>query len=645
MDVSIITQADVLRTSCEAIQLQHTETDGTLYAQFPASVQLEAGDSLGFECIDGRYRLFEISSRELREPDGIWDVHAVDKAIRELMDDPVTDIRARDITITAYLTRLLASTRFSIGQIGVTPTGTTAGYYESVWSAMVKAMAAYDVRLVPYYTLSGGVVSGRYVDILSTEAEDKGRIFELGDDLTGLSISYDDSQIKTALFGRGQGVQIDGGDDSSDPAYGRRLTFADVVWSTAAGDPVDKPAGQEWVGDPDALAAFGRGGRHRFGYVTFDQETDPEALLEKTWEYLQSIKDPIISISGTVRDTAKLLGRSHEAVSLGDSVLVRMTRAVDGTIKKTDIRARVTDVCRDYVQPEETKLTIGNAVLTAGAIIRQLTETVDSYRSRAAIWDRSNAFDLQGAMDVANNTIMSSTGSWHTDPTTGAIVFVSTDGTQAMRLTGAGWQIAAGKDSTGAWIWRTAATGSGIVADTITSGQINAGLVTIGGTGTTLDGTSIVVLHPDVAANAKTVIDANGLKMYNGSTLIGGIATLDRVVTSIIQTLYNAAIPKLKINVGEHTGGIADAVEGLDILYDGTSILTLGAGFIEGSVMDAELVSDRSIIIYSHNDSATLAAGNSSIKIDNTGELHFSGYKSDGTAYSFTGSEVFHLLD
>lgn len=645
MDVSIITQADVLRTSCEAIQLQHTETDGTLYAQLPASVQLEAGDSIGFVCVDGRYRLFEISSRELREPDGIWDVHAMDKAIRELMDDPVTDIRARDITIVAYLTRLLASTRFSIGQIGVTPTGTTTGYYESVWSAMVKAMAAYNVRLVPYYTLTGGTVSGRYVDILSTDADDKGRIFELGDDLTGLSITYDDSQIKTALFGRGQGVQIDGGDDSNDPAYGRRLTFADVVWRTSDGDPVDKPAGQEWVGDPDALAVFGRSGRHRYGYVTFDQETDPEALLEKTWDYLQSIKDPIISISGTVRDTAKLLGRSHEAVSLGDSVLVRMTRAVDGAIKKTDIRARVVDVCRDYVQPEQTKLTIGNAAITAGSIIRQLTETVDNYRSRAAVWDRSNAFDLQGAMDVANNTILSSTGSWHTDPTTGAIVFVSTDGTQAMRLTGAGWQIAAGKDSSGAWIWRTAATGSGIVADTITSGRINAGLVTIGGTGTTLDGTSIVVLHPDVAANAKTVIDAGGLRMYNGNTVIGGIATLNNIVTSIIQTLYNAAYPNLKINVGEHAGGVADAVEGLDILYNGTSILTLGAGFIEGSVMGAELVSDRGIIVYSHNGSATLAAGNSSISIDNSGELHFSGYKSDGTEYHFTGAEVYRVLD
>lgn len=644
MDISIITIDDVLREACEAIQLQHTETDGTLYAQLPASVILEAGDSIGFTDVSGRYRLFEISTRELREPDGVWDIQGVDKAIRELMDEPITEVRARGISIVAYLTRLLQDTRFTIGTIGTSVTGTTSGYYESVWSAMAKAMTAYDVRLVPYYTLTDGMISGRYVDILSNVPQDRGRIIELGDDLTGISVQYDDSQIKTALYGRGQGVQIDNGDET-DPSYGRRLTFADVEWSIADGDPADKPLGQEWIGDPDALAEYGRGGRHRYGYAVFDQETDAETLLQKTWDRLQDIKAPLISVTGTVQDTSRLMGRSHEVLELGDSVLVRMRRTVNGQRTKLDIRAQVTDIVRDYVQPEATRVTIGNAVLTAGSLIRQLTDTVDNYQSRAAVWDRANAFDLQGAMDVINNTIMSTTGHWRTDPVTGALIFESSDGTKAMRLTGAGWQIASGKDQSGAWIWRTAATGSGIVADEITTGTLNAGLVTVGGTGTTMDGTSIVVLHPDVAENARTVIDAGGLRMYNGNTVIGGIATLNNVVTSIIQTLYNATIPNLKINVGEHAGGVADAVEGLDILYNGISILSLGAGFIEGTVMDAELVSDRSIIIYSHNGSATLAAGNSSITIDNTGELHFSGYKSDGTAYSFTGSDVFHLID
>ena len=644
MDVSIISQDDVLRTSCVALQLQHKETDGTLYAQIPAEVSLLAGDCLGFADVRGRYRIFEISTRELREPDGVWEIDAVDKAICELMDDPVTDIRARGTSIVNYLTRLLQATRYSIGTVAVNPTGTTSGYYESVWSAMAKAMTAYDVRLVPYYTLTNGVVSGRYVDILSTAAADHGRIFELGDDLTGLSVKYDDSQIKTALFGRGQGVQIDAG-DGSDPAYGRRLTFSDVVWSTSAGDPVDKPAGQEWVGDPDALTAYGRGGRHRYGYVTFDQETDAEELLQKTWDKLQEIKDPIISITGTVRDTARLMGHAHEAVELGDSVLVRADRMINGVRRRIDIRARIVDIVRDYVQPEETKLTIGNASLTAGAIVRQMSSTLDNYESRSAVWDRANAFDLQGAMDIVNNTILSTTGSWHTDPVTGAIVFESTDGTKAMRLTGAGWQIASGKDQSGAWVWTTAATGAGIVANAITAGTLNAGLVTIGGTGTTLDGTSLEIKHPTISANAKTVIDENGLQMLNGQTLLGGIILLNNAYTSVIQTLYNAQYPQLKVDLGEFAGGAADIVYGLKVSHNGIEVLKLGAGFIEGSLMDAEIIGERSIIMLSWNGKVTIGAGNTSITLDNDGDIDFTGFKSDGTRYHFTGTDIYRLID
>lgn len=644
MDVSIITLDDVLREACEAIQLQHKETDGTLYAQLPGDVTVEAGDSLGFYDVFGRYHIFEITSRELREPDNVWEINAIDKAIMELMDDPITEVRAREITITAYLTRLLASTRYQIGTVAVTPTGTSTGYYESVWSAIVKAMDAFDVRLVPYFAISGGRVTGRYVDIVSTVATDRGWIFELGDDLTGLSITYDDSQIKTALYGRGQGVQIDNG-DSSDPAYGRRLTFADVVWSKAAGDPADKPAGQEWIGDPDALAAYGRGGRHRYGYVTFDQETDAATLLQKTWAQLQKIKEPAISIAGTVRDTAKLLGRSHEAVALYDSVLVRLRRKVGGKKTTVDIRAQVVDVVRDYVVPDATKITIGNATLTAGSLIRQLTDTVANYQSRAAVWDRANAFDLQGVMDVMNNQIISTTGSWYTDPETGAIMLVSTDGTKAMRLTGAGWQIASGKNASGAWIWRTAATGSGIVADTISTGTLNAGLVTVAGTGTTLDGTSIEVKHPQISTTAKTVIDADGLQMLNAGQLMGGIVKLNNQYISVIQALYNIIYPKLKVDLGEFAGGAADVVYGLQVSFDGTNVLKMGAGFIEGTLMSAEINADRSLIILSWVGDVTIAAGSTMITLDNGGDITFEGTNPSGGTYRFTGYDIARLMD
>lgn len=43
-----------------------------------------------------------------------------------------------------------------------------------------------------------------------------------------------------------------------------------------------------------------------------------------------------------------------------------------------------------------------------------------------------------------------------------------------MMLTGEGYMIADGRKDDGTWNWRTAATGTGIVADTITTGFLDA---------------------------------------------------------------------------------------------------------------------------------------------------------------------------
>src|SRR5690625_6624992 len=67
-------------------------------------------------------------------------------------------------------------------------------------------------------------------------------------EITRLTQSYP----KTALYVRGASLETEGG------GFSRLLTFEDVEWSVANGDPVDKPLGQKWVGDPDALYKYGR---------------------------------------------------------------------------------------------------------------------------------------------------------------------------------------------------------------------------------------------------------------------------------------------------------------------------------------------------------------------------------------------------
>lgn len=578
MDVNIVGLNDRLRLVVPAIELQHTEQAFSLFAKIPADTPLIAGDSIGFRCVDGRFRLFEITQRDLVEPDGVWEIHAVDKAVRELMDEPVEDIRARNTMVSTYVTRLIENTRFYIASIDTSVTATTSAYYESVWSALEKAAEAYDVNIIPYYEFSNGAVSNRCIDITASQGEDRGRIFELGDDMSGIRVTYDDTNIKTALYGRGRGVEIES-EDGDDVSYGRRLTFADVVWSTANGDPVDKPEGQEWVGDPDALAAFGRDGRNRFGFAIFEDETDAEKLLEETWEQLQTQKDPAISISASVVDTERMMGRSHEAVRLGDPVLVRLAK------RGIDLSANVTGIVRDYIKPEATQLTIANAAaaawtVSAGKIMSKVQETLSDYSGKASVWDRSQAFDIDGVMDVMNNQIISTTGNWYTDPDTGAIMLVSSNGTKAMRLTGAGWQIADGKTGN-SWNWRTAATGSGIVADEITSGTINTNLLNVTGSGTSLTGNSLTVAHSSLGSNYRTVIDASGLRMLKGSTVMGGIVNLGGQYVAAVQQLYNPSAPYFRADVGEQSG-VGEEMLGINFRFNNGVGGMVGAYSIDG---------------------------------------------------------------
>lgn len=566
MDVDLLTKNDVLLEVCDALQLQHNEAAFTLYAEIRGDVSIHDGDSLGFYDIDNRYRIFEIITRTLRQPDNVWVLDCVDKGAFELMGEPIVERRARNTNVNDFVGRLLENTRFDLVTTA-SGTGTMSAYYESVWSALVKVQDAFGVRCVPYYTITNGLITGRHVKVEPATTVNRGRIFELGDDLTGIDITYDDSNIKTALYGRGQGVQIDGGDSSEDPAYGRRLTFADVVWSTADGDPVDKPNGQEWVGDPAALAVFGRNGRHRYGFAVFDNTTDPEVLLQQTWQKLQEQKEPVISITGTVRDTERILGRSHEAVRMYDTILIRLRRN-DAYL---DISAIISEIIRDYVYPDNTRITIGNALISSGDVVRDLTAKVASFEDRAAVWDRANAFDLQGTMDVMNNMIKSTVGHWYTDPDTGAIMMVSSDGNLAMRLNGAGWQIANTKVGD-AWQWRTAATGSGIVADEITAGtlaaaRIAAGSITLSkmvsstsaGDGIVkLSDTGMEVSHTIANLAYKTSIKADGLRILDANnSFIGGVyvPTGQYNVRLGSSSLCNPAYPNFTVQLDRFWSG------------------------------------------------------------------------------------------
>ena len=152
------------------------------------------------------------------------------------------------------------------------------------------------------------------VDMITPDEIFSGKRFEFGRDLRHIEIAVDHSNIKTALFGHALGEEID--PVTGDPLP---LTFEGEEWSRAAGDPADKPRGQDWVGNEDSRELYGiydpaSGERlHRFGKYESEAESAGE-LLENTWLIGERYHfNPSVRIEGDVADLehVKIVGAEN----------------------------------------------------------------------------------------------------------------------------------------------------------------------------------------------------------------------------------------------------------------------------------------------------------------------------------------------
>ena len=465
-----------LETIPNPVELWHKEASYQAIARFKTDFRATTGYCIGFKCIDGKFRIFEIDEIDYRDETGDCYCTATDRAVLELTDIVAEDIHCDGMTALAAVQNLIdrTSAPWVIGDTVTTQGATTRHYYTSLWSCFQKIMTVYGVRIVPWYDFNTvtNAITRRVVDVVSAAPVYRGRLIESGDGANNVVVQITGSP-KTAIYGRGKGEEI-GESQSGDPTYGRRITFKDVVWVKAQGYPADKPKGQEWVGDTDALALYGRNGRHRFDVVIFEDQTDPEQLLWDTWNYLQTVAYPTITATATLHDLEMLEGYTYAAVRVGDEVIIRPKQYPD------DFRSTIMEIERNYIWPDETRITISNGTLkSAGSVITGIQSKVSTVADEVN-QTLGNVITRDSIIDTMETKIMSSGTKMYTDETSGAFIFESTDGQSAMMLTGAGWMIADSKTGT-AWNWRTAATGEGIVADTVTTGILQASLVKIFG--------------------------------------------------------------------------------------------------------------------------------------------------------------------
>lgn len=322
----------------QLVELVHSEADGILTAEIPAWYKPRAGESLGFLCVDGRYRMFAIDTVDELDERGTAEISARDAAWAELSQTVCENAEIKNRSAESALAAVLSGTGWEIGTKAEGSVGEIAdAFFEPIEEAMTRIAETAKVELRPYYEFDGSRITARKIDMLSQEPVYRGRIISAK--TASNIILTEEGTPMTRVYPVGGYV---GQGDSRE-----RLTIEGITWSTAAGDPADKPSGRAWLAMPGQESVEGR------AYVYEDMGmTDAKELAKAAWDDLQKKSESEKSGTATAADISYLPGYDHTSVQTNDLVGL-MTRSGE------KLAERVANVRRDYVRPDRTVLEFG----------------------------------------------------------------------------------------------------------------------------------------------------------------------------------------------------------------------------------------------------------------------------------------------
>ena len=351
----------------QAQDLIHDENEHKITVSVSAAHNVKNGEYIGFRCVDEHFRLFCVTNTVLDDDKRLIDVTATDAIVQDMKEAIIESNQQLDVSLLEALAAYVPDESWVIaGEAPVDRLEKSRAYYTSLWTMVTTLEQLYEWAIDAYYLFDGAQVTGKVLHMRSPEPVFRGRILQSGRDASKVLITSAGRPI-TRLYGLGKST---GTEDEP-----QNLTFADVVWSKADGDPVDKPKGQTWVEDPDADAADGV---HTDVYTAQDAE-NPADLLKRTWEELQRRKQPTVSIKATVADLEMVEGYSHMQIRLGDLVSVCLKT---GAI----VEAKIIAIKRHYFKPWMTTITIGEKTASIQAQVSSLITSATHTFERLTIY-------------------------------------------------------------------------------------------------------------------------------------------------------------------------------------------------------------------------------------------------------------------
>lgn len=395
--------------------------------------------------------MYRVTSEKKRN--GQIELTGIHLLFDELQAKTIRDIRPTNLDPATALSRILQNTAWEVGIQQATGIASSNYYYQSNLSAFWDYLKKWHVEFKPRLTFANGQITGRFIDIFNNMSGNFGKRFEYGDKLIEVEAEQANENIYTALIGLGKGEETGDG-------FGRKINFSDVVWSTANGDPVNKPIGQDYVEIPGATAIYG----FRETVIDFSDIEDREDLLQATYLELLNVSRPKVEFSSSAVETGM--------IELGETI----------TIIRDDMgiryQTRVFELVRNFLDKTVKSFRFGDRIITSSAERiredREKTENKIKEQQSLLVAVRNQITDAYWGTDGYNYDLRP--GNEYGLPA-GLYSFdkpIDQDPTEVIYVGSGRALIANSKDVNGQWEWRTALTAEGFAGDQVVTGSITA---------------------------------------------------------------------------------------------------------------------------------------------------------------------------
>ena len=290
-----------------------------------------------------------------KSSDQLTTLIGVQSGIEELRKSPVFDKRPQNAFAREVINDLLSGTNWQARFVGETTPHSTNFYYISVFDALKKVCEVWDLEMQFFVEMNGNRIGARYIDFKRKIGQAVGKRVVYGHNALQILQEVERTNIFTALIGRGKGEQVSSAENSGKQAngFGRKITFEDVVWSTAGGKPVNKPKGQKYVELPAMTKLYGIKNadgsmRPKIGFVDFAEEENPEQLLERTYKSLVNAARPQLALK-----TSSVYLRGAK---IGDTI--RVVRHD----KRLDYDTRIFDITFNRLNDQSSDIKLGDRI-------------------------------------------------------------------------------------------------------------------------------------------------------------------------------------------------------------------------------------------------------------------------------------------